>query len=331
MSLARGMGRGIAVLAALAVLVVGAFAASQGVPGGAVRAPGIVVGGSYEVTSGQTVVGDLTAVGANVVIEPGGTLDGHLVTIGGSTVVDGLVTGDVHAYGGALTLGAASHVGGNVGASYAAFEPVPGSVVEGTTEAGNEPPVQFSLPENIRAPADMATRVVATRNPADGVLRAIGLGLVAALLMALIPLRVGRVRDTMLRSPVRAGFDGLVTLVVVLLLLLLVALTIIGIPLAIVGGMALYATVLFGWIALGDAIGSYLAKSFKQTWSPALRAGIGAFSLSIALLILDAIPVLGAVLGFLLGLVALGAVRMTRYGGREPRRRSPAAPTAQGG
>ncbi|MEJ2288028.1 MAG: polymer-forming cytoskeletal protein [Deinococcales bacterium] len=328
MSLAR---RTYGRVAALVVLAVCALAASQGVPGGSVQAPGVVVGGSYEVTSGQTVVGDLTAVGATVVIEPGGTLEGHLITIGGSTVVDGLVTGDVHAYGGALTLGAASRVRGDVGAFYAAFEPVPGSVVEGTTEAGNEPPVQFSLPENIRVPTDVATRVAVSRNPADGVLRSIGLGLVAALLMAAIPLRVGRVRDTMLRRPGRAGLDGLLTLLVVLILLVLVALTIIGIPLAIVGGMALYATVLFGWIALGDAVGSYLATSFKQTWSPPLRAGIGVFSLSLALLILNVIPVLGALLGFLLGLVALGAVRMTRFGAREPRRRTPAAPTPQGG
>ena len=331
MNLARATSRGAARLAVLAVVAVGAFAASQEVPGQGMRAPGVVVGGSYEVPSGQTVVGDLTAVGATVVIEPGGTLQGHLVTIGGSTVVDGLVTGDVHAYGGALTLGSASRVRGSVSANYAAFEPVPGSVVEGTTSAGNEPPLQFALPENIRLPADMATRAVVSRSPADGLLRSIGLGLVAALLMAWIPLRVGRVRDTMLRSPARAGLDGLLTLLVVLVLLLLVALTLVGIPLAILGGMALYATVLFGWIALGDAVGSYLASSLKRTWSPPLRAGVGAFSLSLALLILDVIPVLGALLGFLLGLVALGAVRMTRYGGREPRSRTPAAPTAQGG
>ncbi len=317
------------IVLALALFVgLGAVATAQPEPA---RSPGVVVGGSYVLTAGQTLRGELTAIGAAVVVESGATLDGTLTAVGGSTVIDGQVTGTVHAYGGSLELGRTAHVLGDVQTFYAAYEPAAGARIEGAVQAGDGAPVYFSLPADMRVPSGVAARAVAARNPGDAVLRSLAIGLVAALLMAALPLRVARVRDTMLRRPARAGVDGFVTFLVVLVVLVLLAVTLIGIPLAIAGGLLLYATVLFGFIAFGDAVGNYLAVSFKQSWTPPLRAGVGAFSLSLALLVLQLIPVLGGLAGFVLALVALGAVRMTRFGGREPRGRAPAAPAAQGG
>ncbi len=316
------------VLLALALVAGLGAATAQQQPA---RSPGVVVGGSYALVAGQTIRGDLTAIGASVVIESGATLDGTLTAVGGNTVVDGQVTGTVHTYGGALALGQGARVLGDVRTFYANYEPSAGSRVEGAVEAGDGAPLYFSLPADVRAPAGIASRAVAARTPGDAVIRSLALGLVAALLMAALPLRVGRVRDTMLHRPGRAGLDGFVTFLVAVVVLVLLAVTLIGIPLAIAGGMLLYATVLFGFIAFGDAVGSYLASSFKQSWTPPMRAGVGAFSLSLALLVLQIVPVLGGLAGFLLALVALGAVRMTRFGGREPHGRAPATPSPQGG
>lgn len=317
-------------LALLPVLFACGLAAAQGATQ---ETPGVVIGGSYTLASGQTLRGDLVAIGASVVVEPDATLDGHFTAVGGSTVIDGLVTGNVHAYGGALALGDGARVRGDVSALYAAYTPAPGAVVDGSVEGGNEPPVLFSLPADVRAPADVAVRVAAPRTPVDGLLRALGIGVLAMLVMAALPQRLGRVRDTMLRVPVRAGFDGLLSFLVILVVLVLLAVTIIGIPLAVLGGTLLYATVLFGWIAFGDAIGTYLERAFKQSWNPPLRAGIGAFSLSLALLILGVVPPLAGLIGVVLALVGLGAVRMTRFGGRDRQYRrpeGPSTPVAQG-
>lgn len=317
--------------AALLALALGlSWAAAQA----GTTSPGLVVGGSYAIAAGQTVRGDLTAIGASVVVESGATLDGSLTAVGGNTVVDGRVSGSVHAYGGALALGDGAHVLGDVASSYAVFEPAPGAVVAGTIQAGQERPVQFSFPANVRLPADVASRALVSRHPTDGILRAIGLGLVAAMLMAAIPLRMGRVRDAMLRRPARSGLDGLLTLLVVVVVLVLLAVTLVGIPLAILGGMLLYATVLFGWVAFGDAVGAYLASAFKQEWRPWLRAGVGACALSLALAVLEVVPVVGGLVGFVLALVALGAVRSTRFGARALQRSEPgrpSAPSPQGG
>lgn len=311
------MRRGRTAWRVVALLVAGALAASAAAQDTIEKTPGVVLGGSYTLAAGHTLRGDLVAVGASVLVESGATLEGALTAVGGNTVVDGVVLGDVQAFGGALTLGDGARVTGDLRVHYAAFVPAAGGVVEGVVEDGAEPSVLFSLPSGLRAPAETAVRVAAPRTSADGLLRTLGLGMLAALVMATLPKRVGRVRDEMARSPARAGLDGLLTLLVSAVLLALMAVTIIGIPLALLGGTLLYAAVLFGWIAVGDTVGSYLERAFHRTWSAPLRAGIGTFALSLALWILGVAPPLAGLLGLLLALVALGAVRKTRLGGRE--------------
>lgn len=309
----------------------GSIADAQVVPARVVPAPGLVVGGSYSVAPGTTVTGDLTAVGATVAVDAGATLEGNLVVVGGAATVDGSVAGDVRAYGGALTLGDRARVGGDVSADYAAFRQAAGAVVAGSVHQGRQGPVRLSLPEYVRAPAVAAGRAAVPRHPADMLLRAIAIGLLASLVMAAVPARVRRVRDAMLRSPWRMGFDGLLTAIVAVVVLALLAVTLIGIPLTILGAMLVYAAVLFGWIAVGDAVGEYLAGAFERHWSEALRVGIGAFTLALVLAVLAYVPVLGGLLALLLSLVALGAVRATRAGGRERgARSSPGARTAPG-
>jgi len=281
-------------------------------------APGVIVGGSYVVQRGTTLQGDVTAIGAAVTIQAGATLDGRLTVVGGSTVIDGTVNEDVRAIGGELTLGDGALVRGDVTTHYAAYGPLPGATVLGRVESGGESPVQFSLPSNLHVPVGAAARAAVPREPFGGVVRSLAIGLLAALLMAAAPARVGRVREAMLHAPVRMGLDGLATALVAIVTAIVLVVTLIGIPLAILVGVLLYATVLAGWMAFGDAVGSALGEAFGQRWSPALRAGIGAFALSLAAAVLAYVPVVGGLAALLLSLVALGAVRATRFGGRAP-------------
>jgi len=311
-----------------AVLALGgvATAQSQDAANEIRPAPGLIVGGSYTLPAGTTLHGDLNVVGASVAIATGGTLDGQLVAIGGTTALDGTVTGDVHAYGGALSLGERATIGGDLSTEYAAFERSPGAVVAGQLRQGTQAPLHFSLPTYVRPSVAAAGRAVVPASPLDVLFRALALGLLAMLVMALAPARVTRVRDAILRRPVRMGFDGLLTGIVVTLLLVLLAVTLVGIPLTVLGFMLLYASVLFGWIAFGDAVGEYLAEAFEQHWNRSVRVAVGAFALALAAAALAYVPVLGAVAGAVMSMVALGAVRATRYGGREPGRREVGPP-----
>ncbi|HKI55792.1 MAG TPA: polymer-forming cytoskeletal protein [Trueperaceae bacterium] len=312
----------------VAALLVVATAVAENGPAGAatVTAPGLIVGGSYTVATGTTVRGDLNAVGASVIIAPGATLDGQLVAVGGSTVVDGMVTGDVRAYGGSLRLGDRAAIAGDLTTDYAAFERAPAAVVSGRLTEGSHGPVRFDLPSYVHGPVGAVVRGAVPRSPAALVGRALVVGLLAALMMTLIPRRVARVRDAVVQHPVRMGIDGMLTGIVATVLLAVLVVTLIGIPLAVLGGVLLYLSVLFGWVAFGDAVGEYLSGAFQQEWGPVLRMGIGAFALALAAAILEVVPVLGGLAMLALSSVALGAVRATRYGGREPRVRPSEGP-----
>jgi cytoskeletal protein CcmA (bactofilin family) len=119
----------LTVLLVLAVVVgaVPGVAAAQA--GGAER-----FGGLVEVAEGETVAGDLSAVGGTVLIagtvtgdveSTGGTvvvastgaIDGDLTAIGGSVVVEGAVGGDVAASGGSVLVREGASVGGTLEAA----------------------------------------------------------------------------------------------------------------------------------------------------------------------------------------------------------------------
>lgn len=326
--LRSGKGAGL-VLWLLAALAVSGAAVAQPGDSAAVRtAPGLIVGGSYTLPASTTLHGDLNAIGATVTIAPGGVLEGHLNAVGGTTAVDGTVTGDVHAYGGALSLGEHAAVGGDVTSDYATFDQSAGALVSGEVREGTQAPLHLSLPRYVRPSVEAAGRAVVPAGPVDVFFRALALGLLAMLVMALAPARVTRVRDAILQEPVRMGIDGLLTGLVVTVLLVVLAVTLIGIPLTILGGILLYLSVLFGWIAFGDAVGEYLSEAFQQHWSRTVRVGLGAFALALAVAALEYVPVLGALAASVFSMAALGAVRATRYGGRELRTRESGAPPA---
>jgi hypothetical protein len=324
MSKVEVMIRAVAARLLLALVLAAAFATAQGQ-----RAPGLVVGGSVTVAAGETATGDLTAVGAGVTIARGAVLDGHLITVGGTTTIDGTVRGDVHAYGGEVVLGPAAHVAGDVRAPMARYQPAAGAVVDGIVEVGTGDPIVFRLPQRIEFPRQ-AVRMVAPRNGLGVLPQSLALGVLALLIVAGLPRRIDRVQGVMVAAPVRAGLEGLVVMVVAVVVMVVLAVTLIGIPLALIGGMLLYASVLFGWIALGDALGTRLSQAIEQPGSRALWAGIGTFVLSVVVLLAGRVPLVGGVVMLVLSVVALGAVRMTRYGGRDGGRPGK-APAAEGG
>lgn len=118
--------KGLVVFIALVVVV--GF-----VPGvGAAQASGIErAGGFVEVAEGETVTGDLSAVGGtvivagtvtgtleatggSVVITPTGVVEGDLIALGGSVLVEGTVGGDAKATAGSIFLREGSRIGGTL-------------------------------------------------------------------------------------------------------------------------------------------------------------------------------------------------------------------------
>lgn len=275
-----------------------------------------VVGGNYVLTAGETLTADLTAIGARVTLEPGSRLDGHLTTIGGAATIAGTVSEDVHAYGGELVLAAGARVDGDVGTRWAAFDPHPGAVVGGELDLGARRAVTFDLPAVPIAAVDVFTRGAPADRVADTLARGLGLALFAALLVLAVPTQVDRVRRAMIEQTRRAVGTGLAGIGIAVLALVLTVLTIVGIPIAVVGALLVALVVVLGWVALGVHVGRVLEGWLGQRWAPWQSAAAGAFAVVLALQVLDALPVVGGIANLVLSAVAVGALMLTRGGTR---------------
>jgi len=285
--------------------------------------------------------------GGDVTVAEDEAIGDDVVAILGSARVDGRVDGNVVAVAGSVHLGPKANVSGDVTAVGGSVDRADGTVVAGQI---NEiriakptfgPLVSFSpwrdwhwFGDTVRAPFfGGSVDLVAT-------LVRIGLvGLLAALMIAVLPAPVGRVADRVATEPWRAGFVGLAAqlLFVPLLVITVVvlAVSIIGIPLLLLVPFALLAVgvaLLMGLAGSACAMGRWIGQRFGSG-APGLLislvvglAVVFALTLVSKFLGLAGLPIglmLGSVLavGFLVEYIAwtvgLGGVLLSRFGRRD--------------
>jgi hypothetical protein len=132
-----------------------------------------------------------------------------------------------------------------------------------------------------------------------------------------LPHRTERVAESVMKNPLVAGGMGCLTMLIVPLILLVLVITICGIPFALLGTFALWVAWGFGIIVIGYEIGKRLAQLFKADWAIPVSAGVGTFALTLGLNGIGAlVPCIGWMAPATVGLVGLGAVLLTRFGGR---------------
>lgn len=321
--------------------------ASQGVYDGQV-----VFGQSFTLSSGETLSGDLLVFGGDIDIQAGAIVQGNLVLFGGNLTIDGEVTGTVSATGGQVSLGPAARIGGDLITVAVTLKRAETAQVDGTffntattwsgSENGNSMDPVVTVPEIpvpvITVPEITQPSVSFNFRPFryvwDVIGNAIFLGLLAMLLMLFLARQSEVVGQAAMQQPLVAGGLGLLSVIVVPVAILLLAITIILIPVALVAALALAVAILFGWIALGYETGRRLTKAFHWQWHPAFSAGLGTFLLTLVVnsaQVLNFIPGMSCftwILPTLVGLFALGAVIMSRFGTQAPTLPSTAAKPA---
>jgi cytoskeletal protein CcmA (bactofilin family) len=285
----------------------------------------IIFGQSFTLKSGETMEGDLLVFGGSATIEEGATVNGSTVLFGGNLTINGTVNGDVAITGGSASLGESAHIAGNFTTVAASLERAEGSRVDGqiyntsTSWIGNGENSDLPQPVVPAAPAlpvinfdfDPFTSVM------NGFGQSVGIALLAMLLMLFLAPQADRISQAVFAQPLTTGGLGLLTVVVFPVAIVLFVITLILIPLVPILAMALIVACVFGWIAIGYEVGKRFTKAIHQNWHPAFSAGLGTFALTLAAKILTGIPVLNCVgwlVPFLLGMAALGAVIMTRFG-----------------
>ncbi|WP_135827689.1 polymer-forming cytoskeletal protein [Halorussus halobius] len=268
------------------------------------------VNGDLEAFAGNvringTVTGDASAVGGNVFLDEGGRVDGALEAGAGNVVVEGEVGGDARLGAETVTVGPSAVVGGDLAyggdLDLADGASVAGEVREESNVNPDVGPVGGTLPGWV--------------SWAYGLLANLVLGAIAVLAF---PRFSDGLADRVAGDPLRSGGVGLLLLVGVPVLLVLLAISLVGIPLALVGAFA-YAFVLWlGYVYGAFAVGTLLLglADAANRWL-ALAVGLVAVSL------VGIVPVVGGLVEFAVLLLGLGALALgvrNRYRGRRASR-----------
>jgi hypothetical protein len=293
--------------------------------------------GEVRVPADTVVHGDAIAVGGSAYVD--GTVEGDVVALGGTVEVRGHVTGSVRANGGNVVLHSSAVVDGNASAVGGTVTREPGASVGGgqTTPPSTAPSFPF--------PPAPAPGVIPPALPwwlpgmIAGVLFMLhslfwaGHLLVLAtfvgtawLVAVLFPRAVARVAAVLERDPVMALVAGVVAWPVVMVLTVLLAISVVGLPLALSMPAAVIVAAQLGLTAVALLIGQ------RAHASEAVRESVvGAVLLAIAF----SLPGLGYLVGLAAVTWGLGGVVLTltetwRFRTRPPDHHVPASPQTHG-
>ncbi|MGA9400193.1 bactofilin family protein [Haladaptatus sp.] len=249
-----------------------------------------------------TVNGNVDAQTGNLVVAKSATVGQSLEGASGYTLIAGTVNGDAQVAGDTLTLANSANVGGNLVYDVNKFNRQNGATVGGTvrqdeslTDAGPSPIPK--IPGWVGAVYGFFVNLL--------------LGIV---LLALFPMFSDSVADNGRTNPLFSIGVGILFLVLVPIVLLVFAITVIGIPISILGAIVF---AIFLWIATvyGSLTVGVWLLSLADSGGHWLGLILGLFVVAI----LSRIPVVGGIFTFvvlLLGLGALAAALWSRYRGR---------------
>jgi len=274
----------------------------------------VLLGTDFRLPAGQRLEGGVLVIGGNAVIEEGARLMGDLTVLGGSAILDGLIEGDVTVIGPRVRLGPAARIRGDLVAPEGALERASGARVDGRVVTA--PRISFF--PSVPSPALQWSSLVGL---AEGIIRTLlgGLVLLALSLVAtlVLPGPLAQNARTLQQAPAVSLGAGLLILFFGGLLILILAITLIGLPLALLALGLLIGGALFGLISLGYLIGMRLEGRVPSGWFPlgttVLGVGIAWLLWSLA----GFLPLCGGpVVRLLILSLAVGSVFLSRFGTR---------------
>ena len=267
----------------------------------------VVVDGRHHLESGETLAGSLLVLDGEVTLARDAAIADALYVMGGRISAAGKIGGDVTVIGGTLYLERGAVVGGDLNIGGGTVELAPATTVQGRVNHGSgiEIPVTWQ-----RQPPSVADALL--RSVTAGLL----LGALAWLGTRFLPRPISCVSQTAVCYPLVSGSLGLLAVVVGLVLLVMMAFTLVLIPVTLLGLVLALLIVAYGWIAYGSALGRWLAQPLPWRLRPPLTAFAGTFLFMLVTGLLGLVPLVGSALSFLMMIVSVGAVLLSRFGTR---------------
>ena len=273
----------------------------------------VVLGDTFTLASGETIDGNLIICGGVVALENGSAVKGNVILLGGTLNANGDVSGNVNSLGGSLFLDDQAVIHGNLSLLGGTLHRSGGAQVSGQVINGGIGPLNFTIP-NSPLQMNLGSGFQSLFSLFRTMVNVLVLAALAILVVLLWPRPTDRVAQAVGSQPVVTGGLGLLTLVVLPALLIILLITSILIPVSLIGFLGLGIATLFGWVAVGLAVGKRLAILLKQEWQPAISAGIGTLIVTLISSLIGAIPCIGWVVPFSIGIIGLGGVLITRFG-----------------
>lgn len=253
-----------------------------------------VLGGTADIYG--NVSGDMAILGGNAHVYPGAHVSGDLEMLGGSLKLDDgcIVDGDVNVVGGAL-------------------DRAPGAQIHGQVATGGR--------EHEEEHDKKGAKVVsAARKFGGSMTRTAMLFVFGAVLIALLARRMGYLEIEAAQRPMRSFALGVVGLISGVLVAGLLCITLIGIPVAVVGVLAAIFGAYAGVCAVLTAVGGAILRRWTDNAYLHLAAGCALF------LVVGFIPYVGTWMTVIVVLIGIGSVVATRGAGYIPPRGGFSAP-----
>ncbi len=252
-----------------------------------------VAAGSVRI--GGTVDGDVAVAAGTVLFREGSTVSGTVEIGAGEVQLNGAIGGDARIGAEQITLGETATIDG-------------GLTYDGTLE-GNRDAVAGTITQDSSVSQPILPEFELFGSWVTTVYSFAANLLLGVILIGLFPGFSRGVVDHTRDQPLRAGIVGLGLLFAVPILLLLAAITIIGIPIALLGGLlfavAVWIGVIYGRFLLGMIILSVVDSTNR--WL-ALVIGL------LAGVLLGLIPLVGGIANFLVFLLGFGGTGSLLYG-----------------
>lgn len=286
----------------------------------------IVFGSSYILSSEETLTGDLIVLGGSATIERGAIVKGDIFIAGGTANINGTIRGDVTAFGGIINILEDAEVRGNVVRYSGVFNLDEDAEISGNivSNEGTDFDFNFNAPE-IPSPDPSANNSF-LQGPAYyleqfgrfmfKIVQIIGLAMIAVVLSLFLEKPFDRMKTTFSENIALSVGIGLLTVFVFPTLMVILMITIILIPVSILGLIGFGLLVLYGWFSMALFTGDKISELFKTEWANPLSIGIGSLTLSVISYLIGSVPCIGWIVPFLIASAGLGAAILSRGGTR---------------
>jgi cytoskeletal protein CcmA (bactofilin family) len=255
---------------------------------------------------GEVLLEPTARIGGNLTITAGraeirGATDGSLGAAGSSVLIDGRIGGDAEIAAASIELGPHARIDGNLRyRSSAELQRDPAAQVAGAVEQLGP-----------QLPRDAASRTTHWIGIVFATLWTIGLTLLAAIVVALLPRASASVSGALHRWPGSALLLGFAVLVCTPIVVVLSFVTVIGIPLGLLLLLVYLMLLPVAWVASAIGIGDWFVSQLSSDPAKAMTRRVVAAALSVVLLaFLARVPWIGGWIAFVALMAGIGALAL---------------------